>query len=177
MHFLIFHVNKDKTSAVHAAYFILKKISFRWQCIKIRVHGLLPIHRHSFHLIACFSFTAKEGLISLKFRQQKIIFSMNKYLCKIHQPKGKFCVVRPDNHCKERTIFVHSLEPWTDKDCQLLRQAKLFFPEEGREMHSARQLVITSQRNFDMFKSLWKISIVYSQKQMRITFASISKWY
>lgn len=145
--------------AFHAAYFIHKKISFRWCHIKIRVHrahgkSVPDTYVDIFHF-DCVYFSAKGGLICLEFKP-KITISMNKYACKIqqHQTEKKFSIVRPHNHCKEHKIFAFSLEPLQDKDCQFFQQAKLFFPAEGREMHSARQLVITSQRNFDMFKSL-----------------------
>lgn len=76
------------------------------------------------------------------------------FLKTIHRPERKLSLVRPDNHFKASAIFARLLVEGTDNLCLFVVLEKLLFLVERIETYPACQLVITSQKNVDMFKSL-----------------------
>lgn len=83
-----------------------------------------------------------------------VTFSRDAVYKKNYRPEMKLSFVRPDNHFKASAIFARLLVEGTDNLCLFVVRAKLLFLVERIETYPVCQLVITSQKNVDMFKSL-----------------------
>lgn len=126
MCFLNFHVNEDKHR-----HFMLRISYIRRSvdgCIlkSWRVHG---DHRRSVsntyegisHFDCLFTSVQKKNL------HQKITFPWINMFAKSTNPRENLASSGLITTEKNAQYFCNSLEPWTDKDCQFLQQAKLFF--------------------------------------------------
>lgn len=133
MCFLNFHVNEDKHwhFMLHISY-IKRSVSDGIILKSWRVHG---DHRRSvsntyvviYHFDCLFTSVQKKVWFNSDLHQKSPFPWINMF-AKSTNPRENFASSGLITTAKNAQYFCNSLEPWTDKDCQFLQQAKLFFP-------------------------------------------------